>query len=77
MKIDSQDLFIRVKKADVHIICTFLEGFENCSTVRTPRPEEGEFAVLQLMVSKDSKEQIRNALKTLKKKGIKLTYVAS
>ena len=77
MKIESSDLFVRVNKEDVHIICTFLESYENCTTVRTPRPEEGNFAVLQIMVSPDTKKEVKYALGQLKKKGIKLSYVAS
>jgi hypothetical protein len=66
--IDSIDLYLRVKKEDVFIICPFLEAFEGLATIRTPRPEEGPYATLKLMVSPDFRQDYEQLLTELKKR---------
>ena len=53
MSRDSITIFLKVKKADLYLICPFLESFEGMAAIRTPSPEEGEYAKLKLMVSPD------------------------
>ncbi len=53
MSIDSKEIYLRVRKDDLHLICPFLESFEGLAAIRIPRPEKGEFAELKLMVSPD------------------------
>lgn len=50
---DSQNVYLRVKKEDIYLLCPFFEAFEGMAAIRTPRPEEGAFATLKLMVSPD------------------------
>ncbi len=65
---DSINCFLRVKKEDIYLICPYFEAFEGMASVRTPRPEEGEFATLKLMVSPDFKEDFEKVLINLGRK---------
>ena len=50
---DSIDVFLRVKKEDIYLICPYFEAFEGMVAIRTPKPEIGSTATLKLMVSPD------------------------
>ncbi|MBU0630955.1 MAG: hypothetical protein KKC80_08635 [Candidatus Margulisbacteria bacterium] len=50
---DSIDYFLRIKKADIYIICPYFEAFQGMVAIRTPKPEAGDEATLHLMVSPD------------------------
>lgn len=65
---DSIDVFLRVKKADIFLICPFFEAFEGMAAIRTPKPEVGEFATLKLMVSPDFINDFNRVLAGLSKK---------
>jgi hypothetical protein len=53
MSADSIDILLEVKKADLYLLCPFLESFEGMAAIRIPFPEAGEYAKLKLMVSPD------------------------
>ena len=73
MKLSCREILLTVDKKDVHIICTFLEGCENCASIRTPQPKKGlSTTTLQLMVSPYYLSEIKTAINQLKKKGIKI-----
>lgn len=65
---DSINLFLRVKKEDIYVICPYFEAFEGMAAIRTPRPETGPFATLKLMVSPDFKDDFEKVLLSLGKK---------
>jgi hypothetical protein len=65
--IDSRDYFLRVKKADVYLICPFFEAFEGMAAIRTPQPETGDYATLRLMVSPDFQTDFERVLSALGK----------
>ncbi len=53
MNEDSRNIYLKVRKDDLHLICPFLESFEGLAAIRIPHPEKGEYACLKLMVSPD------------------------
>ncbi|MBU0686274.1 MAG: hypothetical protein KKB81_00275 [Candidatus Margulisbacteria bacterium] len=59
------DLLIRIKKEHVRDICTFFEYFEGMAAIRTPSPEPGEFANLQIMVSEDYRKEFEYLMERL------------
>lgn len=65
---DSIDLFLRVRKEDVYVICPFFESFEGLAAIRVPRPEVGALATLKLMVSPDFLDDLEKLLVGLKGK---------
>ena len=65
---DSIDYFLKVKKEDIYLICPFFEAFEGMVAIRTPKPEEGPFATLKLMVSPDFKEGFEKILLNLSRR---------
>jgi hypothetical protein len=77
MNINSIEMLLKVKKEDVHIICTFLEGFEHCASLRTPKASAGPFTTLQLMIAPDFMKEIKQALSHLKKEGIKIAITTA
>lgn len=50
---DSINVFLKVKKENIYLICPFFEAFEGMAAIRTPRPAEGPYAELKLMVAPD------------------------
>jgi len=68
MSRDSIDLFLKVRKADLYLLCPYLESFEGMAAIRIPAPEEGEYAKLKLMVSPDFLEDYEKLLAGLKKR---------
>lgn len=64
---DSIDVFLRVKKKDIYLICPYFEAFEGMATVRTPKPEEGEYATIKFMVSPDFIKDFESVLNILSK----------
>ena len=62
---DSIDVFLKVKKEDIYIICPYFEAFAGMVAIRTPKPVEGPYAILKLMVSPDFKEDFEKLLKCL------------
>lgn len=65
---DSINCYLKVKKEDIYLICPYFEAFEGMAAIRTPRPEEGPFATLKLMVSPDFKEDFEKVLAGLGRK---------
>jgi len=65
---DSINVFLKVKKEDIYVICPYFEAFEGMAAIRTPQPEAGEYAKLKLMVSPDFKEDFDKILEGLGKK---------
>ena len=59
---NSIDVFLKVRKEDIYIICPYFEAFEGMAAIRTPKPEAGEFATLKLMVSPDFKGDFEKLL---------------
>ncbi len=62
---DSVNVYLKVKKEDVYIICPFFEAFEGLAAIRTPKPAAGGYATLKLMVSPyfmNDFEQVLSAL---------------
>ena len=65
---DSIDVFLRVKKEDIYIICPYFEAFEGMAAIRVPKPETGTHATLKLMVAPDFKDDFDKIIKNLKKR---------
>jgi hypothetical protein len=65
---DSIDYFLKVKKEDIYLICPFFEAFEGIVAIRNPKPEEGAFATLKLMVSPDFNEAFEKILASLSRR---------
>jgi hypothetical protein len=65
---DSVNVFLRVKKEDIYVICPFFESFEGMAAIRTPKPEAGDFATLKLMVSPDFMGDLEKVLESLGRK---------
>jgi len=65
---DSIDCFLKVKKEELYLVCPFFEAFEGMVAIRTPKPEEGTFATLRLMVSPDFKEAFEKILASLSRR---------
>jgi len=66
--VDSIDVYLRVDKKDIYIICPFFEAFAGMVAIRTPKPEEGEKATIKLMVSPDFIDDFDKLLASLKKR---------
>ncbi|MCU0640750.1 MAG: DUF4911 domain-containing protein [Candidatus Margulisbacteria bacterium] len=64
---DSIDVFLKVKKEDIYLICPFFESFEGLAAIRTPRPAEGPYATLKLMVAPDLQADFDRVLAGLQK----------
>lgn len=64
---DSINVYLKVKKEEIYLICPFFEAFEGMAAIRTPKPEEGEYATLKLMVSPDFKSDFDRVLASLGK----------
>ena len=69
--IDTINVYLRVKKEEIYLICPFFEAFEGMAAIRTPRPEAGDFATLKLMVSPDFQTDFAKVLKYL---GTKINF---
>lgn len=65
---NSINCFLKVKKEDIYLICPYFEAFEGMAAIRTPQPEEGEFATLKLMISPDFREDFEKVLANLGRK---------
>jgi hypothetical protein len=65
---DSINVFLRVKKEDIYLICPFFEAFQGMAAIRTPAPEEGEYSTLKLMVSPDFMADFEKLLASLKRR---------
>lgn len=63
---DSIDVFLKVKKEDIYLICPYFEAFEGMAAIRTPKPVAGDYATLKLMVSPDFKDDFDKLLASLK-----------
>lgn len=68
MPMDSIDVFLRVKKEDIYVLCPFFEAFEGMASVRVPKPEEGPLATLKLMVAPDFIADFEKVIAALGKK---------
>jgi len=62
---DSINVFLKVKKEDIYIICPFFEAFDGMAAIRTPKTQDGPYAILKLMVSPDFINDFNQLLKTL------------
>jgi len=65
---DSIDVYLRVKKEDIYLICPYFEAFAGMVSIRTPAPEPGPKATIKLMVSPDFKEDFDRLLANLKRR---------
>ncbi|MFA5183370.1 MAG: hypothetical protein WC405_18825 [Syntrophales bacterium] len=65
---DSIDVFLRIKKTDIYIICPYFEAFQGMVAIRTPKPEVGDKATLHLMVSPDFTADFDQVIANLGKK---------
>lgn len=65
---DSINVFLRVKKEDIYIICPFFEAFEGMVAIRTPKREPGPEATIKLMVSPDFEKGFEKLLSGLKRR---------
>ena len=65
---DSINVFLRVHKEDIYLICPFFEAFEGMVAIRTPKPEQGPQATLKLMVSPDFMGDFEKLLETLSRR---------
>jgi len=65
---DSTNVFLRVNKEDIYIICPFFEAFEGMAAIRTPAPEPGPRATIKLMVSPDFTADFEKLLTGLKRR---------
>lgn len=63
---DSINVYLRVNKEDIYLLCPFFEAFEGMVAIRTPKPEEGRCATLKLMLSPDFKNEFEKLLAYLK-----------
>jgi len=61
------DHHLKLKKSEVSFFCTYMEGFEGMTAIRTPNPGYGEDTVLHVMVSPDYSEQFEKLLAGLQK----------
>ena len=68
---DSTNIYLKVRKEDIYLICPFFEAFEGMAAIRTPRPEVGDFATLKLMVAPDFQADFAKALNYL---GTKINF---
>jgi len=59
---DSIDVFLRVNKEDIYLICPYFEAFEGMVAIRTPKPEVGTKATIKLMISPDFKDDFEKLL---------------
>ena len=65
---DSIDIYLRVRKPDIYLLCPYFEAFAGMVAIRTPAPEPGDHATLKLMVSPDFKDDFDKLLDNLKEK---------
>ena len=65
---DSINVYLKVNKEDIYIICPYFEAFEGMVAIRTPKPTTGPHATLKLMVSPDFKEDFEKLLASLKRR---------
>ncbi len=65
---DSRDVYLRVNKEDIYIICPYFEAFEGMVAIRTPKPEIGPKATIKLMVSPDFREDFEKLLAGLSRR---------
>lgn len=65
---DSINVFLKVKKEDIYLICPFFEAFEGMAAIRTPKPAAGDYATLKLMVSPDFMADFERVLASLGKR---------
>jgi len=65
---DSINVLLKVKKEDIYLICPYFEAFEGMAAIRTPKPEEGSYATLKLMVSPYFMEDFEKLLGNLEKR---------
>jgi hypothetical protein len=64
---DSLNYFLKVRKEDIFLICPFFEAFEGMAAIRTPKPAEGPYATLKLMVAPDFQADFERVLTSLGK----------
>lgn len=65
---DSVNIFLKVRKEDIYLLCPYFEAFEGMAAIRTPQPETGEYAKIKLMVSPDFTADLEKVLDNLKEK---------
>lgn len=65
---DSINVFLRVNKEDIYLICPYFEAFAGMLAIRTPAPEPGDKATIKLMVSPDFVDEFDQLLDNLKKR---------
>ncbi len=62
---DSLDYFLKVKASDIYLYAPFFESFEGMLSLRTPKPPEGEYATMHLLVSPDFKDEFEGLVKRM------------
>ncbi len=65
---DSINVYLKVRKEDIYLICPFFEAFEGMAAIRTPKPAAGEFATLKLMVAPDFMADFEKVLAGIEKR---------
>jgi hypothetical protein len=65
---DSVNIYLRVKKDDIYLLCPFFEAFEGMAAVRVPKPEAGPLATLKLLVAPDFLADFEQVLASAGKK---------
>ncbi len=65
---DSINVYLKVRKEDIYLICPFFESFEGMAAIRTPKPAAGGFATLKLMVAPDFMADFEKVLAGLEKR---------
>ena len=65
---NSIDVFLKVNKQDIALMCSFLESFEGMMALRTPNPDKySDKYTIHLMVAPDYQDQFNTVLNGLKK----------
>ena len=65
---NQNDVYLKVNKKDIILICNFLESFEGMMALRTPNPDKfSDKSIIHIMVSPDYQEQFETILNNFKK----------
>lgn len=62
----NSNIYLKIKKEDIFLLCPFLESFEGLAAVRTPQPATGPESVLKLITAPDFREELKGLIAFLK-----------
>jgi hypothetical protein len=62
---DSINVYLKINKEDICLLCPYFEAYEGMVAIRTPKPEAGPYATLKLMVSPYFKDDFERLLAKL------------